>query len=77
MKKPVHPEPVEGELPDFLKRGFPDIGLPPAKVGPSRMAFPEMRAPVEPGLHDTASMGEWVVRDWLRHVDAGHFWSGG
>ena len=32
------------ELPDFLKRGFPDIGLPPAKVGPSRMAFPEMRA---------------------------------
>ena len=71
MKKPVHPEPVEGELPDFLKRGFPDIGLPPAKMGPSRMAFPEMRPVVEPGLHDTASMGEWVVRDWIKHVDAG------
>ena len=40
MKKPVHPEcrasrSIEGELPDFLKHGFPDIGLPPAKVGPS------------------------------------------
>ena len=71
MKKPVHPEPVEGELPDFLKRGFPDIGLPPAKPRPGRMAFPEMRAVVEPGLHDAASMGEWVVRDWAAHVDAG------
>ena len=59
------------QLPDFLKNGFPDIGLPPAKVGPSRMAFPEMRAPVEPGLHDAASMGDWVVRDWMRLVDAG------
>ena len=35
------------------------------------MAFPEMRAVVEPGLHDAASMGEWVVRDWVRLVDAG------
>ncbi len=71
MKKPVQPEPVEGELPDFLKRGFPDIGLPPARPRPGRMAFPEMRPVVEPGLHDAASMGEWVVRDWIKHVDAG------
>ena len=71
MKKPVHPEPVEGELPDFLKRGFPDIGLPAARPRPGRMAFPEMRPVVEPGLHDAASMGEWVVRDWAAHVDAG------
>ena len=35
------------------------------------MAFPEMRAVIEPGLHDAASMGEWVVRDWVAHVDAG------
>ena len=59
------------DLRDFLKRAFPDIGLPPAKVEPSRMAFPEMRPVTEPGLHDTASMGEWVVRDWVRLVDAG------
>ena len=59
------------ELPDFLKRGFPDIGLPPAKPRPGRMAFPEMRPVQEPGLHDAASMGEWVVRDWVRLVDAG------
>ena len=59
------------ELPDFLKRGFPDIGLPPARPRPGRMAFPEMRPVVEPGLHDAASMGEWVVRDWAAHVDAG------
>ena len=59
------------ELPDFLKLGFPDIGLPPGKPRPGRMAFPEMRAVAEPGLHDAASMGEWVVRDWLKHVDAG------
>ena len=38
------------------------------------MAFPEMRAVVEPGLHDAASMGEWVVRDWLKHVNAGRIW---
>ena len=59
------------ELPDFLKRGFPDIGLPPARPRPGRMAFPEMRPVVEPGLHDAASMGEWVVRDWAAHVDVG------
>ena len=35
------------------------------------MAFPEMRAVIEPDLHDGASMGEWVVRDWVRLVDAG------
>ncbi len=71
MKKTAHPEPVEGELPDFLKRGFPDIRLPPAKPRPGRMAFPEMRAVAEPGLHDAASMGEWVVRDWVRLVNEG------
>ena len=59
------------ELPDFLKHGFPDIGLPPARPRPGRMAFPEMRPVAEPGLHDTASMGEWVVRDWLKHINAG------
>lgn len=59
------------ELPDFLKQGFPGIGLPPAKSRPGRMAFPEARPVVEPGLHDAASMGEWVVRDWVKLVDAG------
>ena len=65
------------ELPDFLKRGFHDpahpepVEGPPAKPRPGRMAFPEMRAVAEPRLHDAASMGEWVVRDWVRLVDAG------
>ena len=71
---------ITRELPDFLKQGFPNPahpelveGPPPARPRPGRMAFPEMRPVAEPGLHDAASMGEWVVRDWAAHVDAGRF----
>ena len=64
------PEPAEGpathtELPHFLKRGYPDIGLPPAKCRPGTMRFPEARAPREAWGHDGAGGGEWAVREWL------------
>ena len=67
----VQPEPVKGELPDFLKRGFPDIGLPPARPRPGAMHFPEMRAPAETWGHDPASDREWAAREWARLIDAG------
>ena len=59
------------ELPQFLKRGFPDIGLPPAKNRPGTMRFPEAAPPREPWGHDGAGGKEWDVREWVRLVDAG------
>ena len=58
------------ELPEFLKRGWPEGPPPRAYPRPGRMSFPELRPVAEPGLHDAANMGEWVVRDWVRLVDA-------
>ena len=66
-----HTEPVEGELPDFLKQGFPDIGLPPAKLPPAGMRFPELRPQREPCGHDRAASAEWAVREWARLVELG------
>ena len=59
------------ELPQFLKRGFPDIGLPPAKNRPGTMRFPEAAPPREPWGHDGADGTVGVVREWVRLVDAG------
>ena len=70
------PEPVVApsthtELPHFLKHGYPDIGLPPAKCRPGTMRFPEARPPREPWGHDGAGGAEWAVREWLGHIAAG------
>ena len=46
------------ELPDFLKLGFPDIGLPPAKSRPGALHFPEILPPREPYGQDRASTAE-------------------
>ena len=59
------------ELPDFLKHGFPDIGLPPAKSRPGALHFPEILPPREPYGQDRASTAEWAQREWERLVDAG------
>ena len=70
----VHPELVEGtshtELPHFLKRGYPDIGLPPTKSHPGALHFPEISPPREPCGQDRASTAEWDQREWARLVDA-------
>ena len=67
----AHTEPVEGELPHFLKQGFPDIGQPPARLQPGAMRFPELRPPREPCGHDRAASAEWAVRQWARLVELG------
>ena len=59
------------ELPDFLKQGFPDIGLPPAKSRPCALRFPEIPPLREPYGQDRASTAEWAQREWERLVDAG------
>ena len=59
------------ELPDFLKCGYPDIGLPPAKLNPGAMRFPEIGPPHAPSGHDRASNAEWAVREWERLVGLG------
>ena len=59
------------ELPDFLKQGFPDIGLPPAKSRPGALHFPEMRPVTDPYGQDRASTAEWAQREWERLVGLG------
>ena len=59
------------ELPDVLKRGYPEIGLPPAKQKPGAMRFPEIRPPRAPSGHGRASNAEWAVREWARLVGLG------
>ena len=59
------------ELPDFLKQGFPDIGLPPARSRPGALHFPEIRPPRAPSGHDRASTAEWAQREWQRLVGLG------
>ena len=59
------------ELPDFLKRGYPEFGLPPAKLKPGAMRFPEIGPTRAPSGHDRASNAEWAVREWARLVGLG------
>lgn len=59
------------ELPNFLKQGFPDIRLPPAKLQPGGMRFPELPPPCEPWGQDRAAAAEWAVREWARLVELG------
>ena len=59
------------ELPDFLKRGYPDSGLPPKRVPPGALRFPELGPVREPVGQDRAASAEWAVREWARLVDAG------
>ena len=59
------------ELPEFLKQGFPDIGLPPAKSRPGALHFPEIPPPREPCGQDRASTTEWAQREWERLVELG------
>ena len=59
------------ELPEFLKLGFADIGLPPAKSRPGALHFREIPPPREPYGQDRASTAEWAQREWERLVDAG------
>ena len=70
------PEPAKAaatqtELPDFLRCGYPDIGLPPAKCRPGTIRFPEARPPRDPWGHDGAGGKEWDVREWVEHVATG------
>lgn len=64
-------QPNHRELPDFLKQGFPDTGLPPAKRQPGALRFPEIPPPREPWGHDRAASVEWSVREWIRLVELG------
>lgn len=55
------------ELPDFLKRGDPDLGAPRARYPGMQIGKGTMRregAP-EPSGGDALSAREWAVRDWL------------
>ena len=58
-------------LPDFLKHGHPDLGLPAPRPRPGTMHFPEAPPPRAPWGHEHASTGEWAQREWERLVDAG------
>ena len=59
------------ELPDFIKKGWPE-GPPPREYPrPGRMAFPEMRPVTDPGGHDPAGAAELAVWEWLRWVEGG------
>ncbi len=57
------------ELPDFLKRGFPEGPAPREYPRPGRMSFPEMRPVTDPGGHDPAGSAELAVWWWLRWVE--------
>ena len=59
------------ELPDFLKHGYADAGLPSPKPRPGTMRYPERAPPREPCGQDRASTAEWAQREWARLVDAG------
>ena len=67
----AHPEPVGGrELPDFLKRGDPDLGAPCARYPGMQIGKGAMRAERVPEQQggDAMSAREWAVRDWLAMV---------
>lgn len=59
------------ELPDFLKRGDPDLGAPRARYPGMQIGKGTMRRePVpEPSGGDALSAQEWAVRDWLAMVE--------
>lgn len=57
------------ELPDFLKRGFPEGPAPREYPRPGRMSFPEMRPVTDIGGHDPAGAEEVAWREWWRWVD--------
>ena len=70
----AHPEPVEGrELPDFLKRGDPDLGAPRARYPGMQIGKGVMRREgvPEPSGGDAMSAREWAVRDWLAMMERG------
>ena len=70
----AHPEPVEGrELPDFLKRGDPDLGAPRAPYPGMQIGKGVMRREgvPEPSGGDAMSAREWAVRDWLAMMERG------
>ena len=59
------------ELPDFLKRGDPDLGTPRARYPGMQIGKGTMRregAP-EPSSGDALSAREWEVRDWVVMVE--------
>jgi hypothetical protein len=57
------------ELPDFLKRGFPE-GPPPREYPrPGRMAFHEMRPVTDIGGHNPPEAEEVAWREWWRYIN--------
>ena len=58
-------------LPDFLKHGYADAGLPAPKPRPGTMRFPEQRPPPEPSGQGGAATAAWAVREWERLIAAG------
>ena len=70
----AHPEPVEGrELPDFLKRGDPDLGAPRARYPGMQIGKGTMRREgvPEPSGGDAVSARKSAVWDWLTMVEWG------
>lgn len=53
------------ELPDFLKRGWPEGPAPREYPRPGRMRFPEARREPEPSGYDGARVAEVAAWEWL------------